>query len=282
MTLEASPVTHEVTTEDVEYHRADGAPLLARVYRPRGEGPFPAVVSIHGGAWTSGDRMNNQAIDAPLAASGVVVASLDFRNAPAARYPAPVSEINAGIRWLKAHAKEFGSRADWVGAVGCSSGGHQMLLNALRPRDPRYAGPAGGGGPDATIAYAVACWPISDPLARYRMAKANGNDRLVAAHDAFFGDEAAMTEGNPQLILGRGETASLPPLLILQGTKDDNVTPDMAERFAAAYRKAGGRATLEFFPDQPHTFATKEPTSAASLRAVELIRHFVRKRGAAD
>ena len=48
-----------IHTEDLEYLRAGGTPLLARFYRPEGQGPFPAVLEVHGGAWTSGDRLNN-------------------------------------------------------------------------------------------------------------------------------------------------------------------------------------------------------------------------------
>src|SRR5215470_12084856 len=158
-----------------------------------------------------------------------------------------------------------------------------MLLNALCPRDPRYAAAttADLAGIDAEINYAVACWPIADPLARYHMAKSRGNERLVKAHDDFFGAEDAMREGNPQLVLERGEKVSLPSLLILQGTKDDNVTPDMAQKFTAAYRAAGGRAVLETFAGEPHTFVTRDPTSAASLRPIALIQRFVGHRGAA-
>jgi acetyl esterase len=273
--------TYDVTSEDIEYQRIDGEPLLARIYLPHGSGPFPAVVGVHGGAWTSGDRTNNAAIDQALATAGTVVMALDFRIAPRWPYPASVADVNCGIRWLKAHAAQFATRRDWVGAVGSSSGAQQMLLNALRPRDPRYAATTAPelAGVDAEISYAVACWPISDPLARYHMAKSRGNERLVQAHHDFFGTEDAMREGNPQLILERGEKVSLPSLLLLQGTKDDNVTPDMAQRFAAAYRAAGGQIVLETFADQPHTFVTKEPTSAASLRAIELIQRFVARRG---
>src|SRR5262245_51369754 len=138
MNIPARPATFDITTEDVEYLRVDGEPLLARLYRPKGTGPFPAAVGGPGGAGTSGDRLNNEAIDKALAAAGAVVLALDFRLAPQAPYPQSVADVNFGTRWLKAHAKDFGSRPDWVGAVASSSGGQQMLLNALRPRDPRY------------------------------------------------------------------------------------------------------------------------------------------------
>jgi acetyl esterase len=80
------------TAEDIEYRHIGGQTLLAKLYRPQGKGPFPAVIGVHGGAWTSGDRNNNQAIDEPLAAAGVVVLALDFRLAPKAPYPASVAD----------------------------------------------------------------------------------------------------------------------------------------------------------------------------------------------
>jgi acetyl esterase/lipase len=269
----------EVRIEDIEYQRVGDAPLLARLYRPAGTGPVPAVVDVHGGAWATGDRLNNAAMDAALAAAGVVVMAIDFRMPPAAPYPAAVADVNFAIRWLKAHAAELGSRPALVGGVGTSSGGHLIMLSTLRPFDPRYTAVPldGAAGIDARLPYVVACWPIVDPLARYRMAKERGVQRLVENHDVFFQGEAAMEEGNPQLILERGEKADLPPALVLQGTNDDNVTPDMADRFAAAYRKAGGSVELEKFPGQPHTFVSKDPTSAASQKAIETIAAFIHK-----
>jgi len=67
----------------------------------------------------------------------------------------------------------------------------------------------------------------------------------------------------------------LPPAVVIQDTGDDNVTADMADRFAAAYRQRGGRIDLHKFDGQPHTFIPRDPGSDASLRATELIRDFV-------
>jgi acetyl esterase/lipase len=268
-----------INGEDVEYRRVGGQGLLARLYRPAGAGPFPAVVSIHGGAWTSGDRLQNEVIDRALAAAGAVVMDLDFRMPPDFRYPASVSDINHGIRWLKSKAATLQTRADWVGAVGTSSGAHQMLLNLLEPDSPVYAATEIGNA-DARLGFAVACWPIADPVARYRMAKERKNERLVAAHNAFFPSEQIMAEANPQTIIERTRGVALPPLLVLQGTKDDNVTPDMAERFVGAYKRAGGHAMLKTFADQPHTFVTRDPSTPESQEALRLMCAFVASRGA--
>jgi acetyl esterase/lipase len=280
----AIPARFAVEARDIEYRRSGGEPLLARLYRPVGEGPFPALVEVHGGAWASGDRLNNAPLNEALAKSGIVVLAIDFRMPPAFRYPHSIADINFASRWLKTHAGEFASRRDLVGGLGTSSGAHQLLLSALKPADPCYAALPLAEAPaeDALLPYLVLCWPIADPLARYRMVKAKGNARLVESHDAYWASEAEMAEGNPQLIVERGEAAlPLPPAILVQGTADDNVTPDMADRFAAAYRACGGPIELHKFDGQPHTFIPRDPASDASRRATEMIRDFVLAQAAA-
>jgi acetyl esterase/lipase len=265
----------DVQVDDVEYLRHPTGPLLARVYRPKVA--RAALVSLHGGRWTRESRLTNAVIDEALARDGALVMALDIRMPPAARYPDCVADINFAIRWLKQHAQTAGIPA--IGGIGTSSGGHQIMLSAMRPREPRYAALPGPTGIDATLDYVIACWPVLDPLARYKMAKAKGMDDHVAAHHAYWPDEAAQAEGNPQMILDRGELAELPPALIIQGTGDVILPTDMADNFAAAYRKAGGSIDLRKFDGQPHTFITKEPTAAASRAAVEAIKAFVRPHG---
>src|SRR6516165_7377192 len=166
--------THEIDMEDVEYLRHGSKPLLARLFKPRGTGPFPALVDVHGGAWNLSDRLADTIINEALATSGVVVAALDFRMPPEASYPASMADINYGVRWLKAHANEFGSRPDLVGIAGSSSGGHQAMLAAMRPNDSRYAAiplPAGSPSVDATVRAVAMSWPVINPLSRYRNAQ---------------------------------------------------------------------------------------------------------------
>jgi acetyl esterase/lipase len=270
---------YEVIAEDLEYGRAGDTPLLARLYRPRGATGFPAIVDVHGGAWVANDRLQNAAMDQVIAAAGTAVLALDFRMAPASPYPASIADINLGIRWLKTNIAKLGGDASRVGGLGTSSGGHQLWLNVLRPRDVRYAALtlAGAGDVDASLGFVVVCWPISDPVARYNMARETGNERLVKNHDAFFLTEAAMAEANPQTILESGEARKLPSALLIQGTADANVTPDMADRFVAAYTKAGGRITLRKFEGQPHTFISQNPTIPASVEALGLITDFIRE-----
>ena len=261
---------------DHEYGPEGGPTLLARVYRPAGAGPFPAVVDVHGGAWTSGDRGMNTAIDSWLAANGILVAALDFRtDAP---YPASIADINLGIRWLKANAEQFGTRADLVGGLGTSSGGHQILLCALRPDHAAYGTHALPGGPDASLPWVVACWPVADPLARLRMAQGRNQENLLRAHAAFWPDEAAMEDASPTLIVDRGEVANPPPLLVIQGGADDNLPPDNAHRLVAAWRKAGGAAEMFHYAGQIHGFIGKDVNAPDAADALGRIAGFIHAR----
>jgi len=281
-------MTHEIHVEDVEYIRHGDTPLLARLFRPRGSGPFPLILEAHGGAWCNGDRLSNTVVNEALARSGVVVAALDFRMPPVAPYPASLADINYAIRWAKSRAAEWGSRAGRVGLLGNSSGAHQAMLCAMRPRDARYAALplAGGAAADARVRCVVLCWPVIDPLARYHYAKrlkASGQpypeviDRVLPCHDRYWVTEEAMAEGNPVLALERGERVETPPALYLQGTRDAaHPRPDL-DRFVAQYRTAGGQVELELFEGEGEAFIGRNPTSPNARRAIERIIEFVHK-----
>ena len=269
--------TYEITVADHECPRPDGSTMLIRVARPQGDGPFPAVIDIHGGGWITGDRNQNALIDDTLAANGIVAAAPEFRMPPVGKYPLSITDIHLAVRWLKANAAMLGSKPEWVGGVGASSGAHQMLTMMLKPDDPRFGALALAQSPaaNATLAYAIACWPVADPLRRLKMAQERDNKALLASHAAYWPDEAAMTEGNPQLMLERGAFGKLPPLLVLQGTNDDNLPPDMASKFVSAYRKAGGDATLNVFEGQVHAFINRDPKSPDTAQALEAMVNFI-------
>ena len=223
----ATPQVYEFQVRDIVYQRHGDTVRLARLYQPAGTGPFPAVVQVHGGAWNTKDRTDGQNTALDLAGAGIVVLSIEFRNAPEAPYPASLQDINYGIRWLKAHAREFGSSAERVGLYGTSSGGHQALLAAMRPDDPRYAALPLVDAPqlDAKVAFVVSGWGVLFPLERYKLATAQGNTSIARSHDTFFRDEQTQLEATPALILERGEKATLPPALVFQGTADEWTTP---------------------------------------------------------
>lgn len=251
---------YQVDVQQIEYLRHGNDSWMATVYQPKGAGPFPALLDVHGGAWNAGNRSHSELRAPQLAASGVVVVSIDFRLAPDHPYPAQVADLNYATRWLKSRAEDFNADAGSVGLWGSSSGGHTVLVSAMRPKDPRYTTIAlnQGGDADATALYVICCWPIVDPYARYFFAQERKNDRLVASSEAYFLGQEAMQEANPNLMLERGEKTVLPPVLIIQGSEDGNLPVPVTERFAETYVKAGGSLRLEMFLGMPHGFGASE------------------------
>jgi acetyl esterase/lipase len=274
---------YEFQVRDIVYQRSGDKIRLARLYQPAGPGPFPAVVQIHGGAWNSKDRTDGQNTALDLCASGIVVLSIEFRNAPEAPYPASLQDINYGIRWLKAHSREFGSSPERVGLYGTSSGGHQALLSALRPDDARYKALPLAEAPqmDAKVAFVVSGWGVLYPLERYKIAKATNNAGIAKNHETFFHDEQTQIEATPALILERGEKVSTPPALVFQGTADEWTTVELAQRFAADYQKAGGTIDLQLLPGEKHTFVNEHPFAPNSVKAVDAVKAFIKKYGSA-
>jgi len=242
---------YDVKVEDIEYLRHGNTPYLATIYRPQGTGPFPIMVELHGGAWCRSDRHGDKVIHEALAKTGVIVATLDWRQPPTASYPASFQDIHYGIRWIKSRAVELGGRPDMVGSMGNSSGGHQAMLLAMRPFDARYGAlpQPSGSTADATVRAVIMCSPVIDPIGRYRYAKgieAKGKpyplavDELIPCHDAYWGTEAAMEEGAPAAALEKGEQVQLPPVLYLQGDRDmAHPRPDLDRRAIGGSRAAG-------------------------------------------
>jgi acetyl esterase len=223
------------------------------LYEPAGASTL--VVEVHGGAWVMNDRLANAVIHEHLAAQGIAVFALDFRMAPKHRYPAASEDVAFALGWVK---RELPFKK--IGGLATSSGAQVLLTAVLPSAEP--------------LDFIVACWPILDPLARYRMARAKGLKNLIDAHRAYFANEAAMTEGNPHLIVERGEAKTKPPMLIVQGTADENVEHHRADLFAALY----ANARVMKLEGQPHTFIPKDPSSEASKKALDAIAAFIKEK----
>ena len=271
----------DFNTRDVDYLQVDGKTFQATIYQPEGPGPFPAILDVHGGAWVREDKRRDEhaLLDKALATMGMVVVAIDYRQSDQHHYPDSVVDVNFAMRWLRANASKFNASPQIVGAFGSSSGGHLVLLNVMRPSDPRYSAlPL--DGVSASPDYIILVYPISDPLARRAYALEVGNNGPVKNTDIYFAPPGSIQDGNPQLILDRHESVKLPPALLLQGSadanglvKDTNMSPAIQQRFAASYQTAGGRIQIELLPGAPHDFVN---TASPNLdRALSLIRGFI-------
>lgn len=288
--------TSALDVQDVVYLQHGDEELLARIYTPEGEGPFPAVIELHGGAWSKFDRTRGQAVHEALASNGFVVVSLDFRQGVKGAYPKSPSDINYGIRWLKAHAARFNVDPERIGLSGNSSGGHLGMLVAMRPHDPSFSSiplPAGSPQVDATVKCISMLWPVINPLGRYRYAKrlvSEGNApdwaaEVIGLHDGYWQTEDNMRQGSPTLVLERGESVHLPAAMWVLATDDDvhnyhdiesEIPGTEADRFIQRYREAGGDIDLAVY-DAPMMFTTMHPTLPASVAAMQRVVKFAQQ-----
>ena len=281
---------YEVEEVDVPFARPEGKELQARVYRPKGEpvAPLAALVDVHGGAWSRGDRTTGAHHGRALAASGLLVVSLDFRQGSEHKHPAASADVAAGIRYVRAHARQLVVDPGRIGLVGSSSGGQLALLGAVKPGAPEHAGTPivlHGGSLDATagdesVAFVLALYPVADPLARYRYVVGRQDDgsgfdakRLIAAHHGYFTNEAQMAEASVTRIVAAREARALPPAWVAQPELDDNVPPAITEALVRAYQQAGGEIERVHFAGAKHGFI--QQAGADSDKAIAMMRDFI-------
>ena len=168
------PSAPPVETETLIYSRVDGLELRTERYRvpDRRERSGRAVVMVHGGAWTSNDRLSAGVLCRHLASSGFTVFSLDFRDGRDGKHPCAVQDITGGVRYVRARAATFEVDPDRISLIGSSSGGHLVLLAAIQPDIDAHRGTPICADVDARsvsaqVCCVVALWPVSDPLFRY-------------------------------------------------------------------------------------------------------------------
>ena len=266
----------ELVVSEVELRKnTAGRMLMARIYQPQSQakgepGPFPTVLDLHGGAWNRKDRFAEEPMDRALAASGLLVVAVDLTISPEAPYPACVQDANWSVRWLKANAAKWNGDGSKIGVYGSSSGGHVAELLALRPHDSRYGAIPFDGAPgiDATVAWVAMRSPVSNTAARYENAERRKNEGMIKNNKMFFVPWETIHESNPQEILERKEKVSLPPLLIMQGALDDNVLPEMQQKFAETYRSAGGSCDYRLFEDSVHEWVAEPGPQTDKARDV--------------
>ncbi len=205
----------------------------------------PAVVIIHGGGWSGGDKRAAREINigTNLALKGYVGLSINYALSSngSVTWPQNLHDCKTAVRWLRKHADRLQVNPDRIGVIGGSAGGHLAAMVAV-------TGPADGldpAGPYGEFSCAVQCavdlYGPADLLARGE-AKWLGRTRAEA----------------PELYRAASPTtyvdASDPPILILHGTADKTVALGQSELFAAALKQAGAPHELVVIEGAPHTF----------------------------
>ena len=218
-------------TTDIEYGQAGGVSLKLDASLPDGPGPFPAVILVHGGGWTGGDKSGGpkKGYMAPmhgaLEKAGFAWFSVNYRLAPKSRYPACVEDVETAIRWVKAHAAQYHLDPARIALSGESAGGHLVALVATRAdastrlaaivpfygRFDMVGDVAPGGLLSASIAALI------------------GRDKLDE------GAAAVLREASPLLHVKAG----LPPFLLMHGDADQSVPYGQSVALQARLKEAG-------------------------------------------
>ena len=251
-----APLLAQQLQRDVEYGQAGGERLLLDVNVPDGPGPFPVAILIHGGGWNTGDKSGadkpGSSADitpwfAPLTEARFAWFSINYRLAPAHRWPACLDDVQTAIRWVKAHAAEFKGDPQRIALFGHSAGGHLAFLAALRATD--------GTRVQAAVGYA----PVTDFEQELPIRKGISN-ALQKLHgippEITPAALAILRETSPVNHLAARTLA--PPFLILHGDADATVPLQQTLNFQERARSLQLPCELIIIPGAPHPLATWE------------------------
>ncbi len=242
--LPAQEETKVRTELDVPYLGPDRAEK-ADLYLPASssaEQRYPAVIIIHGGGWTSGDKRAAREIQigTTLAANGYVGMSINYLLAEAGgslpTWPQNLHDCKRAVRWLRENADRWQVDPERIGAIGGSAGGHLAAMLALTGPD---WDPPGEGSTQIRCAvdlYGPVLWFEQRDLSMFRKTRAEAPELY--------------REASPLTHVDSKD----PPILIIHGTADKTVAVDDSEALAAALAKAGVEHDLVIVPEAPHSF----------------------------
>jgi acetyl esterase/lipase len=147
----------------IEYTNTDGQHLQLNLARPKsGEGPFPAVICIHGGGFRAGHRDGYNTLCLRLAERGYVALTVSYRLAPKYQFPAAVHDVKAAVRWLRANAEKYRVDPQRIGVTGGSAGGHLAQFLGVTAGIRQFEGEGGHPGQSSAVACVVNVYGPSD------------------------------------------------------------------------------------------------------------------------
>jgi acetyl esterase/lipase len=254
--VEAAPAAKPLATievrENVQYGTGAGEPLTLHLYKPVGDGPFPCVVYIHGGAWAAGKKDDVAQFARDAAHLGYVTATIGYRLCPRHLFPAAVEDVKCAVRYLRAHAREHKIRADRIGALGISAGAHLAMMLGTMDKEDGLEGEGGWADQSSKVQAVVAYFGPTDLLGTIP-------DVSVPLVERFIGGgrkthEAEWKRASPITYVSSGDA----PTLIFQGTNDALVPPEQAWVMAGAMGKARVAGRVEILVGANHGWGGDE------------------------
>ncbi len=234
----------------VGYREVDGQTLTLDVMVPKGEGPFPVLVYLHGGAWVWGSPATHRKLTHRLAEQGFLTLSVDYRLAPEHPFPAGLNDCVHAIHFAARNAERWGGDPERLVLAGDSAGANLAAAAAIE-----LAGTAG-----APVVRGVGLL--------YGVFDFSGfaEDGITAElMDAYLSDRALASD--PRVSPLR-KAASLPPAHIAVGDADPLI--EDAEKLRAALARAGRVHEFHVYEDMPHAFAQMELLDSARQAQVRL------------
>ncbi|HKS96816.1 MAG TPA: alpha/beta hydrolase fold domain-containing protein [Terriglobia bacterium] len=218
--------------KDIAYARPGGRDLLMNADIPTGSGTFPAVIVVHGGGWEAGDKVTYVSpVFEPLAKARFAWFSIDYRLTPYVRVPDELADIRSAVRYVRTHAARFHVDPNRVALLGESASGHLVAEVASEPC------------PGCEVQAVVSFYGVYNFT---RWSKGSNDERRML--NRLFGD------WTPEILARYSPvdhvTKDLPPILLIQGTKDE-LYPGTLE-YAARLKQAGARYELVELKDAPH------------------------------
>ena len=223
----------------------DGQRLTADIYAPTRHGLFPIVVQIYGGAWQGGEPSDNAKFATWLASAGYLVVAIDYRHAPAHRWPAQIEDVDDALRWVVAHATDFDGDTSRVVLLGRSSGAHLATYAAWITAPIHLRGVISLYGPaDLVTAYRFP--PSPDPI------------HVRAIEEALIGgtlSQFPVKYADASTITHLASVAHPPPpTLLMYGRRDHIVEAKYGAELRTALTRAGGEVTYLDLPWADHAF----------------------------
>ncbi len=252
------PIPNGVVFEkDIEYSNSDDQHLQLNMARPKaGDGPFPAIVCIHGGGFRAGTREGFNGLCLELAERGYVAVTVTYRLAPKYQFPAAVYDVKAAVRWVRANAEKYNIDPNRIGTTGGSAGGHLAQFLGVTSDVKKFEGDGGHAEFSSNVDCVVNYFGPSDFTKSY--------DASVDAAEVlplFLGGNLQQQrrrhiESSPLYWV----TPNAAPTLCIHGTEDSYVAHEQAVWLIDRLKASAVEATLMTIEGADHGFrgASKE------------------------
>jgi len=242
-------VSGEGGTERVTYKTVGDLELTLEIDLPKGDGPFPVIIYIHGGGWRGGNDKQFLQQSCHLTKRGIAGARINYRKVPqGGNFKDTMQDCMDAIDYIRQNAARYKIDMTRVGLAGGSAGGHLSAIAAQRtPECILYVGFNGG-------------YDLADP------GKSNWpNDKLK---EQFLGGTSEEILKDASAVY---QVKTTPPdTLLLHGTKDTTIDPIQCEHFAKVIREKGGRCEIKLYEGEKHAFFNpNKPKYEATRQALE-------------